>query len=204
MTAMRVFTDMNDQSKTPEQDSIPENQTVARSKQFITWLAIVIASVCLIGIGALGWYAHKLSQRIDDLRYSIAVTDYDNDNDLLAPNVGVIQFMHRGYSITFDTLTYTPSGLEVSGTLGNGTQRTLSSINLKLSAKQFLYKNRDKVINDPFFMFSSDGEIGSGQTTISYLAPGKTVIFSMTIPNVKQTQDGFEIVASFSGERYSY
>ena len=47
-------------------------------------------------------------------------------------------------------------------------------------------------------------EIGSGQADIGYLGPGRTAAFSLTIPNVKQTPDGLQIVASFTGERYNY
>lgn len=67
-----------------------------------------------------------------------------------------------------------------------------------------IYKNRDKIPKDPFFLFGDSADIGSGQTTVRYLGPGKTASFSMTIPNVKQTSDGIQIVVSFSGERYGY
>jgi hypothetical protein len=194
---------MNDQTTTPAEQPVA-SETRTKTGQPLLWCSIVLAGLAMLCAGLAGWYTHKLSARIDDLQYSLAATDYDKDNDLLSPDVGVIQFLHRGYSITFDTLSYTPSGLEVTGTLGNGTQRTVSSINLKLSSRPFLYKSRDKIISDPFFIFTGAGEIGSGQTSIAYLAPGKTVTFTMTIPNVKQTPDGFQILASFSGERYSY
>jgi hypothetical protein len=194
---------MHDQSTTvPEQELT--SHTVAKPRRLLTWCALSVAVVSLAASAFSLWYLHKLKGKFDDLSFSLTASDYNNDNNLLSPDIGVIQFMHRGYSITFDTLSYTASGLEVTGTLGNPNQLTLSSVNLKLSARPFLYKNRDKIVDDPFFLFNAAGEIGSGQTSISYLGPGKTATFSMTIPNVKQTSDGFQIAASISGERYSY
>ena len=160
-------------------------------------LVIAITSYCV-------WSTFKLKHEFDDLSFQQTSSDYSHDNDLLSPDVGSIQFLHRGYTITFNSLTYAPGGLEVTGTIGNPTQLNISSLNLKLSARPFLYKNRNAIIKDPWFMFGGAGEIGSGQTTILYLPAGKTASFSMTIPNVKQTSDGFQIAALFSGERYSY
>lgn len=163
-----------------------------------------MAGVSLLLSAVCAWGLYRINGKLDDLSFQQTSSDYSHDNDLLSPDIGVIQFMHRGYSIRFDTLTYTASGLEITGTIGNPNQITVSSLNLKLSARPFLYKNRDKIVKDPFFMFNGEGEIGSGQATISYLMPGRTDTFTMTIPNVKQTPDGFQILASFSGERYSY
>jgi len=175
-----------------------------RPRRFLFWGAFLLALVSLSVSGYCAWKLHELTGKLDDLSFQQTASDYGYDNDLLTPDVGTIQFMRKGYSITFDSVSYTPSGLEVTGTVGNPTQLTLSSLNLKLSARPFLYKNRDKVLEDPFFLWSEAGEIGSGQTTVGYLGSGKTALFKMTIPNVKQTSDGIQIVASFSGERYSY
>jgi hypothetical protein len=149
------------------------------------------------------WHLHKLNESVEDLGFSITSSDYWHDNDLLTPDVGVIQFMRRGFSITFDSVTYEQNGLAVTGTIGNPTQMTLTSLTLRLSARPFLYKIKDKLKDDPFYMYSGI-EIGSGQTNIGYLGPGRTASFSLTIPNVKQTSAGLQISASFTGERYSY
>ncbi len=171
---------------------------------WVIWTGVTLVVFSLAGSFYSVWQVRKLSERADDLSFQQTVSEYGYDNDLLAPDVGTIQFMHKGYSITFNTVEYTASGLELTGTLGNPTQMALSSINLKLTARNFLYKNRDKILKDPYFMFNNDIDIGTGQTTIAYLGPGKTAFFIMTIPNVKQTKEGFQIVALFSGERYSY
>ncbi len=185
----------------PEQ---PSEKPIRKPRRLVLWSGLSLIVISLLTSAYCVWSLRRLSGEIDDLSFQQTASDYGYDNDLLSPDVGTIQFMRKGYSIAFDTVTYTTSGLEVTGTIGNPTQLTLSSLNLKLSARPYLYKNRDKIIKDPWFMFGEAGEIGSGQTTINYLAPGKTAAFSMTIPNVKQTPDGFQIAASFSGERYSY
>jgi hypothetical protein len=173
-------------------------------RKFLFGSALSLVIVSLLVSGYCAWKLRDLSAKFDDLSFEHVASDYGYDNDLLTPNVGTIQFMHKGYTVTFDTVSYTPGGLDVTGTLGNPTQLTLSSINLKLSARQYLFKNREKILKDPFFLYGDTGDIGSGQTAITYLGPGKTATFAMTIPNVKQTSEGIQIVASFSGERYSY
>jgi hypothetical protein len=173
-------------------------------RRFVLWGALLLAVASLSVSGYSAWKLRELTGKLDDLSFQQTASDYNYDNDLLTPDVGTIQFMHKGYSIRFDSVSYTPSGLEVTGTLGNPTQLTLSSLNLKLSARQFIYKNRGKILKDPFFLYGDSADVGSGQTTVGYLGPGKTASFSMTIPNVKQTSDGIQIVVSFSGERYSY
>jgi hypothetical protein len=191
-------------SSTPTEDSNTSEVIASRSKRLLLTIGLSVAGISLVLSGVCAWGLHRINGKLDDLSFQQTASDYSHDNDLLSPDIGVIQFMHKGYSITFNTLTYTASGLEIAGTIGNPNQITVSSLNLKLSARPFLYKNRDKIVKDPFFMFTGGSEIGSGQATISYLMPGRTDTFTMTIPNVKQTPDGFQILVSFSGERYSY
>jgi hypothetical protein len=182
-----------------------ENRPRKTRRPALLWICFGVAIVSLGLSGFAGIMLWRLSIKVGDLNFGQQVTDYDNANDLLTPDVGVIQFMKRGYSVTFDSLSYTANGLEVRGTVGNPTQLNLSSINLKLEARPFPYQVKDKLKKDPYFFYISDGfDIGSAQTTIFYLGAGKTESFAMTIPNVKQTKDGFQIAVSFSGERYSY
>jgi len=174
------------------------------------WKRMFLPSILfLVALGAgLSIYStivlHKVRQHIDDANFAQTVSNYNIDNDLVTPDLGTIQFMHRGYTISFSNITYGQNGLQVSGTLGNPTQLTISSLTLKLSARPYFYKVKDKILKDFFFVYSGDFEIGSGQANVGFLFPGKTETFSMTIPNVKQTPDGFQIAASFTGERYSY
>jgi hypothetical protein len=183
--------------------SAPAGNSPRRWTRFLIWAGVALLLLTLATSGCALWRVHKLSETVDDLSFSITASDYARDNDLVTPDVGVIQFMRRGYSITFDTVNYGQNGLSVTGTLGNPTQMTLSALTLKLSARPYLYKIKDKLKDDPFYLYSGI-EVGSGQTNIGYLGPGRTAAFSVTIPNVKQTSDGFQIVASFTGERYNY
>jgi hypothetical protein len=167
-------------------------------------ITLAIALTALLCVGYLGWAVHSLTNKVNDLGFGQTVSDYNHDNDLLTPEVGTIQFLHRGYTITFNSVRYTPSGLELTGTIGNPTQLTLSGINLKLAARPYPYQVKDKVLKNEIYLLFGEIDIGSGQTSIERLIPGGTALFSMTIPNVKQTSDSIQIAASFSNERYSY
>ena len=179
----------------------PEVKPTRQRTRLLVWLVSIGIVFSVATSGYSLWRLHKVNESVEDLGFSITSSDYSHDNDLLTPDVGVIQFMRRGFSITFDSVNYGQNGLAVTGTIGNPTQVTLTSLTLRLSARPFLYKIKDKLKDDPFYMYSGI-EIGSGQANIGYLGPGRTAAFSLTIPNVKQTPDGLQIVASFTGERY--
>jgi hypothetical protein len=194
---------MEDASTLEPQPQTPDKPT-GYSGRTLLWaiVALVIVSTGISGYTL--WALHKANETLNDMSFSETYTTYAQSNDLLTPDVGVIQFLHRGYSITFDSVSYTPSGLELAGTVGNPLQITVSSLNLKISARPPLYQVKDKVTKDPFFIYNTEIDIGSGQTTVPILLPGTTQKFSMTIPNVKQTSDGLQLAVSFSGERYAY
>ncbi len=133
------------------------------------WICFGIALISMELSAFAGVMLWRLSTKVDDLNFGQKVIDYNSANDLLTPDVGVIQFMKRDYTVTFDRLSYTANGLEVSGTIGNPTQLKLSSVNLKSEAKPFPYQVKDKLKKDPFFFYVTDGfDIGSVQTTIFY------------------------------------
>jgi hypothetical protein len=46
--------------------------------------------------------------------------------------------------------------------------------------------------------------IGVAQAKVPVVMPGSTAEFRATIPNVRQTSEGIDLVVWFSGERYSY
>ena len=197
---------------TTEADVKPETEPKGPEKRGPSkiWKRLAVPSLVAAAAITLGLsiyssvVTHKTQKRLDDLNFSQVVSDYNNSNDLVTPDLGVIQFMHKGFTISFTKVSYGSDGLNVSGTLGNPTRLTVSSLTLKLSARPYLYKVKDKLQKDPFFIYSDDLDIGSGQADVGTLFPGMTQEFSMTIPNVKQTPDGFQIAASFTGERYSY
>lgn len=147
----------------------------------------------------------ELQKSQADLQFSDAVSDYNRDTDFVTINIGVIQFLRRGFSITFDSANYSQDGLTLAGTIGNPTQLWISSLTLNMSVRPYPYQVRDKWDKDKFaFWNTSDFEVGKGQVNVGVLGPGSTATFAITIPNVKQTKDEPEIAVWFSGERYSY
>ena len=172
-------------------------------------VSLLILSVLLIVFAAsvlfLFWRkARAIDKAQEDLRFSQFVTEYANAADFVQPQVNTIQFLRRGYSITFDSVQYTQDGLVLSGSIGNPTQLWISALALHLTARPYPYKIRDKWAKSSFPWWDADWNIGSGQTTVGFLNPGASVPFHVTIPNVKQTSDNIEIAVSFSGERYQY
>jgi len=167
----------------------------------------IVLAVAFIGLGLLAYTLiaiQKMNKTLDAQSFSQMASQYANSTDLLSPDVGVIQFMKRGYTVQFYSVSYTSNGMEISGLLGNPTQLTLSDINLTISARPYLYQVKDKLEKNPTLAYTNDFEIGSAQTSINSLAPGKTVSFSMTIPNVKQAKDGLQLAVSFANSDYSY
>lgn len=179
-----------------------------RTKRLTTYvfvLAVLLLLSVISGIVAIRWKLKALEKTQEDLAFDQAVADYNNRQDFVTPVVNTIQFLRRGYSITFDKVEYTQNGLLLQGNIGNPTQLWLSSLALSFSARLYPYKFRDKFTKeDFFFLYGTRMDIGSAQTTVGTLTPGATSPFEVTIPNVRQTSDDVEIAVSFSGERYQY
>jgi len=169
----------------------------------------VVLTVLLALLGFLSWRKSKaIDKALEDHSFNQFVDGITSNSSFVVPEVNTIQFLRRGYSITFDSVKYTQEGLALTGTVGNPTQLWISSLALKFTAKPYPYKFRDKWAENyrsgGFILLDSSWEIGTGQTTIGALNPGSAVPFSVTIPNVKQTSDQIQIEVAFSGERYSY
>jgi hypothetical protein len=127
------------------------------------------------------------------------------DTDFVTIQIGTIQFLRRGFSVTFDSAKYTQDGLVLSGTIGNPTQLWINTLTLNFSVRPYAYQVREKWDKEPFiFWNTSEFEIGKAQVNVGTLTPGSTTPFTVTIPNVKQTKDEPQIAVWFSGERYSY
>jgi hypothetical protein len=114
-------------------------------------------------------------------------------------------FLKRGgYSIQLDAAKYTGDGLHLEGFAGNPTNLWLSNLSLKFSATKNLYEYKDDFGKDELSFFFGPQAVGEAQCSpISSLSPGGRQPFEVTIPNVKQTQDGIRITVAFTGERYS-
>lgn len=189
---------------TADGSNVSLEKRIKRLTISVVILALVVVVIAISGVLTVRWKIKALEKAQEDLSFAQAVADYDNRQDFVQPSVNTIQFLHRGYSITFDKVEYTQDGLLLAGNIGNPSQLWLSSLALNFSARPYPYKFRDKIVKDDFFLYSNGMDIGSAQTTVGMLTPGSTSFFEVTIPNVKQTPDSMEIAVSFSGERYQY
>jgi hypothetical protein len=154
------------------------------------------------------WKAKAIEETQETIRFAQFVSFYELDHDHVRPMVNTIQFLrrHGGYSINFDKVEYTPSGLVLTGKIGNPTQLWITSLALNFSARPSPSKIRDKWVESkmPTAHWPDDWNIGTAQTTVGDLNMGSTASFTVTIPNVKQTSDEVRIAVWFSGERYHY
>jgi hypothetical protein len=178
-----------------------------KTKRLSTYVSVLFVLVVLSS-GCLGLLFWKKAKAVDaaqrELSFSLWVTDYNNGSDFVVPQVNMIQFLRRGYSVSFDSVKYTQEGLALTGTIGNATQLWVNSLAVKFVARPFPYQIREKWEKQAFPWWDGSWDIGSGETSVGSLNPGSSVPFSVTIPNVKQTSDSIEIAVSFSGERYLY
>lgn len=148
-----------------------------------------------------------LEERVRELEWADFIQGQDSYSDTVEPSVGTIQFLRRGYSLEFEKVEYTPGGLLLAGFIGNSTQLWTFSLTLEFSAYQPRSSQREDFLREysdnPYFLLLDP--IGSSQArTIETLPPGGRQPFQVTIPNVKQTPQGIQLLVSFSGERYSY
>ena len=177
---------------------------------FILVAILFLILAAILAVGFIFWKQRALEKQQSDLSFRLAASDYSRYTDIVTPQVNTIQFLRRGYSIDFGSVKYTQDGLVLTGTIGNPTQLNLTSLAVTFTAQPSFYKIRDKwekvgIGSGGFYwLWESDWDIGSGQTTIGMLGPGSAVPFTVTIPNVKQTSDVLNIAVSFSGERYAY
>jgi hypothetical protein len=173
-----------------------------------TLIALVALALSLASITLQVIQDHRLQSRIEGLEWSDEVRGQDSYLDTVEPSVGTIQFLRRGYTVEFTKVNYTPGGLVLDGFIGNPTQIWISSLTLQLTAYEPRSAQRTRFFreksHDSLFFFFEES-IGSAQTeTIDSLPPGGRQPFHVTIPNIRQTKEGFQLTVAFSGERYSY
>jgi hypothetical protein len=178
----------------------------ARRRFYVLLLALFALLILLAGSAGWGiWRLKDVEKTQTNLAFSDTVNDYTRDADFISIQIGTIQFLRRGYSITFDSARYSQDGLTLVGTVGNPTQLWISSLTLNFSVRPYAYQVREKWNRDKFiFWNTSDFEVGKAQVNVGTLNPGSTTVFSVTIPNVKQTKDEPQVAVWFSGERYNY
>jgi hypothetical protein len=170
-------------------------------------LIIVFAITTLILLAAIGFlYAKVREQQTFRKNFAFFVFSlgYQRTEDLLTPEVGTMQFLKRGYSITFDTVEYTANGLLLKGRIGNPLNIWIGSLTLRFDARPSIYSLTDKWHQSNKWRWNDEWNIGSAQTAVGTLAPRATTSFQVTIPNVKQTPEAVEIAVAFAGESYTY
>jgi hypothetical protein len=174
-----------------------------------TTVALVLAAA-LVCLAFFTWRKSKAIDRaVEDAAYYGFAVYYTANSSLVTPQVNTIQFVrHGGYSIDFDSVKYTQDGLALTGTVGNATQLSISSLALNFTARPYprgiREKWRDKWHQNHLVFWDDAWDIGTGQVTIGLLNPGSSAPFTVTIPNVKQTSDQIQIEVEFTGERYQY
>ena len=191
----------------------PASQASGRGRRVLGVAPLVISLAALaISLGSffllrhrLNLFAVEMTRRDDDLAWTAEVASNYSARDVIEPKVGTIQFLRRGFSIELERVNYSPAGLELQGFIGNPTNLWITQLTLDFWAYHRAMK--DKFTATPWddrWFFLPDS-IGHAQSpTIPLLSPGERARFAVTIPNVAQTKDGFELTVSFSGERYSY
>jgi hypothetical protein len=173
----------------------------------MTKSAILTSIVVVVLLGVDGfqlWRMHALTQRLEDAEWKLAIESKSHE-DTLRPDVGRIQFLRRGYSITLKAVRYTSEGLYMEGEVGNPMNLVIHNLTLRFSATKSLDQYREEFRGNRELLSSGPPTVGQGETSpIASLGPGSLEHFEVTIPNVKQTQDGVRIAVQFSGARYGY
>lgn len=165
-------------------EPLPSDPTILRLNKRVRNLSVLCVAISLLSIAAIvtftfvGWRKLKAIERTqDDVQFSQFVSFFNANTDYVQPNVNTIQFLRRGYSIDFDSVTYTQDGLVLNGVVGNATNLWISGLALDMTAQPYPYKIRDKWLQGPkLIWWSDDWNIGHAQTTVGYLSPGSTSI----------------------------
>ena len=189
---------MTEAQPMPNLEIVVENLRKRTKRMLIGFTSIfVLLAAALACFAFLVWKKSKsIDKAVEDVAFEQFSNGYTEGADLVIPEVNTIQFLRRGYSMSFDSVQYTQEGLALTGKIGNPTQLWISTLALKFAARPYPYMFRDKwreSYNSGFFWSDSTWDIRTGQTTVGLLSPGTSAPFSVTIPNVKQTSNQIQI-----------
>lgn len=172
------------------------------------WLVTSIVGVIVGGSIVFLWLRiRKVEADLLQVRWESAMDDHNRLSHEVNLDVGVIQFIAGGYSITLDSVTYEPNGVTLVGRLGNQNALQISSLTLNLEVRRQFWKRHDEFVRTRGgfdFYFSDSTSIGKAQVALGQLPAGAQIAFRASIPNVKQTQEKYALDVGFTGERYSY
>jgi hypothetical protein len=157
----------------------------------------------------------RVRHELRELNWRTLLALTEHSPAVVDPTVGTIQFIKGGYSIEFSAVQYTSEGLRLSGFLGNPTHLTLYQVALRVTASNtkltpsyddFMKGVTPEPPSGDYIPMLSHEELGHAESSpIASLLPGGRSTFAVTVPNVKQSPEGFILEVRFSGsERYSY
>lgn len=166
----------------------------------------VAASLGVLALATLaGYLYHRTNEHFRQLQWELELLQHDRDTDRITLDVGPIQFLHKGYSITLDEVSYGTTGVTIAGRIGNPHLVEISSLTLVFTVTKAFQSVRDEYLDNPFsVLFNREYNVGSAQVSVGTVAPGATTAFRAVIPNVRQPVEEYEVAVSFSGERYQY
>ncbi len=187
------------------------DEKASKWKGWGRWFFRGLLGLLIVSSALEGFFLCRVRQQLKDQAWTEIADSYTAGADTIQPDVGTIQFLKNGLSVSLSNANYTANGLELAGELGNTRNISISSITLHITAYRPIYECRDKYLKGESLGFAVSGhsffqtcdDIGSGQTGVGDLAPGKKQFFTLTIPNVKQTKSEPDLMVFISGERYS-
>jgi hypothetical protein len=176
------------------------------------WSQVVLLFLALavVFIGFREWRletdARKLQSDLEEARWDAQIAEHERTTKRGTLSVGVIQMLDGGYSLTLDSIGYGADGVTLVGKLGNRNAFNLSSLTLNLQVCRNFYMRRDEYLHgNPFdFMLGDSSTIGKAQVAIGDLFSGTEAPFRVTVPNVRQNGEEYELEVAFTGERYGY
>lgn len=119
--------------------------------------------------------------------------------------LGVIQFLKSGFSVTLDSAEVTSTGVVLVGKFGNPKVLTLSGLTLEFQIEKPIWEVRKVWDKDRFALLFGDSlTVGKAQVSIGDVAAGGTTHFRVAVPNIKGDLKSYTVVVRLSGERYQY
>lgn len=180
-----------------------------------SWLTAsnAFATLALSAAGTLGYLEARehgrlrkdLDRRIDEARFKAYNAWHIDNENLFSLEVGVIQFLNNGFTITLDSVTYQPDGVRLVGTIGNPKSINVATLTLTFTAEENFEKAKERFLSSSDWSKVEDTlRVASAQVAVGTLNAGGRTPFKVLVPNVKQGGQTYDFHLSFSGERYWY
>ena len=174
---------------------------------------LTLAGVLLLFFGgAIGFLAReqsRLQKDVQRIEWQNEIRDYNRDRSEVSLRVGTIQFLKNGFTLAFDTVESTPTGVLLVGKFGNPKALNLSSLTLALEVDKPIWKFQDTFDKDPLgFEFAAEAGdslvIGKAEVLVGDVPAGGTTPFRIVVPNVKGNPVSETALVKLLDERYTY